>query len=59
MKGMQRFGMVMGIAAGLATGLAVVEPVRADTLTIGAAYSLKSAFPEVVPMFKCAFGATV
>ena len=59
MKGMQRFGMVMGIASWLATGLAVVEPVRADTLTIGAAYSLKAAFQEVVPMFESEFGATV
>ncbi|ODT43532.1 MAG: molybdate ABC transporter substrate-binding protein, partial [Nitrospira sp. SCN 59-13] len=47
------------MAVGLAGGMAIVEPVQAENLTIGAAYSLKAAFQEVVPMFESEFGATV
>lgn len=59
MRGMRRLSMAMAIAVGLAGGLAIGQPAQADTLTIGAAYSLKSAFQEVVPMFESEFGATV
>ncbi|MCS6290484.1 MAG: molybdate ABC transporter substrate-binding protein [Nitrospira sp.] len=51
--------MALAIAVGLAGGLRIGEPVQAETMTIGAAYSLKPAFQEVVPMFESEFGATV
>lgn len=59
MRGIRRLTTGMAIAAGLAGGLAIGEPVQAENLTIGAAYSLKAAFQEVVPMFESEFGATV
>lgn len=59
MRGMRRLSTAMAIAVGLTGGLAVGQPVQADTLTIGAAYSLQSAFQEVVPMFESEFGSTV
>ncbi|MGC3976572.1 MAG: substrate-binding domain-containing protein [Nitrospira sp.] len=59
MKGIRRFSTLLAMAVGLAGGLAIGEPVQAENLTIGAAYSLKAAFQEVVPMFESEFGATV
>lgn len=59
MRGIRRLTTVMSIAAGLAGGLTIGEPVQAGNLTIGAAYSLEAAFQEVVPMFESEFGATV
>ena len=59
MMGIRRFGRTFAIAVGLAGGLAIGEPAQAESLTIGAAYSLKAAFQEVVPMFESEFGATV
>ena len=35
------------------------EPVHATTLTVGAAYSLRSALDEILPMFEKEYGATV
>ena len=45
MRGMRRLSMAMAIAVGLAGGLAIGQPAQADTLTIGAAYSLKPGAP--------------
>ncbi len=59
MRGIRRLTTVMAIAVGLSGGLAIGEPVQAENLTIGAAYSLKAAFQEVVPMFESEFGTTV
>lgn len=61
MKGMWRrsLAMAMAIAVALTGELAIGQPVQADTLTIGAAYSLQPAFQEVVPMFESEFGAAV
>lgn len=59
MRGILGFSRALAIAIGLAGGLAISEPVQAESLTIGAAYSLKAAFQEVVPMFESEFGATV
>lgn len=59
MRGILGFSRAVAIAIGIAGGLAISEPVQAENLTIGAAYSLKAAFQEVVPMFESEFGATV
>lgn len=59
MKGIRRFSKALLIAVGLAGGQAIGEPVQAETLTIGAAYSLKAAIRDVLPMFESEFGATV
>lgn len=59
MKTFRRFSKALAMAVGLAGGLAIGEPAQAENLTIGAAYSLKAAFQEVVPMFESEFGATV
>lgn len=52
---------IMGIAAisGLAAVFGTVAPVQAESLTIGAAPSLKATFQEIVPMFEREYGATV
>ena len=49
----------MAVIALLAGVVATGERVQADTLTIGAARSLKAAFQEIVPMFEKEYGATV
>ena len=59
MKAIRRFSGALALAVGLGGGLAIGEPVQAENLTIGAAYSLKAAFQEVVPMFESEFGTTV
>ncbi|MCW5798278.1 MAG: Molybdenum ABC transporter, periplasmic molybdenum-binding protein ModA [Nitrospira sp.] len=59
MKGIRKFSKALAIAVGLAAGPVIGAPVQAETLTIGAAYSLKAAFQEVVPMFESEFGASV
>lgn len=59
MKTFRRFSKALVMAVGLVGGLAIGEPAEAENLTIGAAYSLKAAFQEVVPMFESEFGATV
>lgn len=58
MAGIRGFSMaiaIMGFTAMLATG----EPVQAESLTIGAAHSLRGAFQEILLMFEREYGATV
>ena len=59
MTGIRAFCMAMAVASGLGGFVATGEPVRAETLTVGAAPSLKAAFQEIVPMFEKEYGATV
>lgn len=59
MRGILEFRRALAMVIGLGGGLAIGEPVQAENLTIGAAYSLKAAFQEVVPMFESEFGTRV
>lgn len=59
MSGVQTFGLVTAFVGGLAGIAAAGEPVRAETLTVAAAPSLRAAFQEIVPMFEKEYGATV
>ena len=47
---------IAGVIAGVVT---TEEPAQAESLTVGAAYSLRTAFQEIVPMFEREYGATV
>lgn len=51
--------LIVAIVCGLAALAANREPVQADTLTIGAAHSLKAPFNEILPIFEKEYGATV
>lgn len=59
MKGLRIFLMAMVIVGGLGGVVTTQERVQAETLTIGAAPSLKAAFQEIIPMFERENGATV
>lgn len=58
MAGIKTFSMALAIG-GLVCGMVTSEPARAEGLTIGAAYSLKGAFEEILPMFESEYGTTV
>ncbi|WP_447985153.1 molybdate ABC transporter substrate-binding protein [Nitrospira sp. Nam74] len=59
MAGILKFGVAMAVISGLAGVVATGDAVWAETLTIGAAHSLKPAFQEIVPMFEKEYGANV
>ncbi len=59
MTGILKLSLVMALVSGLAGVVASGEPVQAETLTIGAAHSLKAVFHEIVPMFEKEYGAKV
>jgi molybdate transport system substrate-binding protein len=59
MAGILKFGMTVAVVGGLVGVLATGERAQAETLTIGAAPSLKAAFQEILPMFEKEQGATV
>jgi molybdate transport system substrate-binding protein len=59
MSGIRTFGLVTALVGGLAGIATTGEPVRAETLTVGAAPSLRAAFQEIVPLFEKEYGATV
>jgi len=59
MAGIRKFSMVVAIVSGLAGIVGTLERVQAETLTIGAAHSLKAPFQEILPMFEKEYGATV
>lgn len=59
MTGIRTVSLAVIVAGGL-MGVGVTgERVQAESLTIGAAHSLKPAFQEIVPMFEREYGATV
>ena len=59
MTGIRKFTIAMAVLTGLA-GVALTENrVQAETLTVGAAHSLKGAFQEILPMFEKEYGVTV
>ena len=59
MAGILKFGVAMAVVGGLAGVVAAGDPVWAETLTLGAAHTLKPAFQEIVPMFEKEYGAKV
>jgi molybdate transport system substrate-binding protein len=59
MAGIRKFIGTMAILSGLAGVVAYGENVRAESLTVGAAPSMKAAFQAIVPMFESEYGATV
>lgn len=59
MTGILKLSVAMAVVSGLAGVVATGNPVQAETLTIGAAHSLKPAFQEIVPLFEKEYGATV
>lgn len=54
-----KFSMVVAVMVGVTGVVCVEESVQAETLTIGAAHSLKPAFQEIVPLFEKEYGAKV
>lgn len=59
MTGIRTVSLTMIAVGGLLGVIATGERVRAESLTVGAAHSLKPAFQEIVPMFEREYGATV
>ena len=59
MTGIRTFGMAVAMISGFAGVIGTGEPVQAETLTVGAAHSLKGAFQDIVPMFEKEYGVTV
>ncbi len=59
MAGIRTFGMAMAIISGLAGVVATGDYAQAETLTVGAAHSLKAPFEEIVPIFEKEYGVTV
>ena len=51
--------MAIAIVGGLVGAMGTEQPAQAESLTIGAAHTLKGAFEEIVPMFEREYGATV
>ncbi|MCC2643883.1 MAG: modA [Nitrospira sp.] len=54
-----KFSLAMALVCGLAAAGETAERVQAESLTIGAAYSLKPAFHEILPMFEREYGTTI
>lgn len=59
MVGIRKFSIAVGVVCGLSGVLGTTVPLHAETLRIGAAYSLKAAFQEILPMFEREYGSTV
>ena len=59
MGSIRKFSLVVAIVSGLAGVVLTGKPVQAESLTVGAAYSLKAPFQEILPMFEKEYGATV
>lgn len=51
--------MATTVASALVAGITIVDRAHAETLTIGAAPSLKAAFQDFLPMFEKEYGVTV
>jgi len=59
MAGIRTFSMAVAIISGLAGVVAPGDPAQGETLTVGAAHSMKAPFEEIVPMFEKEYGVTV
>jgi ABC-type molybdate transport system substrate-binding protein len=51
MERMLKWGVLLVVVSGVAAGAAAGGSAHAETLTVGAAPSLKPAFQAIVPMF--------
>ncbi len=54
-----KFSMTVAVLAGLTGMVGTGQDVQAESLTIGAAPSLRPVFSEILPMFEREYGATV
>ena len=59
MERMLKWGVLLVVVSGVAAGAAAGGSAHAETLTVGAAPSLKPAFQAIVPMFEKEYGVTV
>src|SRR5689334_24169779 len=59
MAGIRTFSLATVVVCGLAGIIATGERVQAETLTVGAAHSLKAPFDEILPIFAKEYGARV
>ena len=59
MANMRKVGVTLCIAGIVAGVMPGAEGAQAESLTIGAAYSLRPAFQEIVPLFEAEYGTTV
>ena len=59
MAGIRKLSMAVALVGGIVGLVATGELVQAETLTIGAAHSLKAPFQEILPMFEKEYGVTV
>ncbi len=59
MTGIRTVSLAMIAVGGLMGVLATGDHAQAESLTIGAAHSLKPAFQEIVPMFEREYGAAI
>lgn len=59
MTGIRRVNLGMMAVGGLLGMLAIGDRAQAESLTIGAAHTLKPAFQEIVPMFEREYGASI
>lgn len=60
MTGIRKFGIAIAVVVtGLAGVIGTGESVRGETLTVGAAHSLKAPFQEIVPLFEREYGVTM
>ncbi|MFO0733981.1 MAG: hypothetical protein U0361_24070 [Nitrospiraceae bacterium] len=57
--GLARLSLMVALAGGLSAAVGTGDPAHANDLTIGAAWSMKPAFQEILPMFEKEYGATV
>ena len=57
MAGFRKFSVALAVVSGFVGVIATGGVVLAETLTIGAAPSLKGAFQEIIPMFEREYGA--
>src|SRR5215475_1575981 len=59
MVGIRTFSMAMALVSGFAGVIGIEGLVQAETLTVGAAHTLKAPFQEILPIFEKEYGATV
>jgi molybdate transport system substrate-binding protein len=61
MTALRTFSMVLAVVTGFlgGFGLGIGEAVQAETLTVGAAPSMKAALQQILPMFESEYGAKV
>jgi len=58
MTRIRKLGLTVAIISGLAGIMGTAQPVRGETLTIGATHSLRAPFQEILPLFEKEYGMT-